>query len=104
MRKISLLLILSLFFLASCELNKQDYYVCLRICENENIKLIQNPYSYNNYFVSSIDASFDGEYFLNPYSTKEIDVISIATTNEEVLEINDINFEEKRFSVHAKNT
>lgn len=102
MRKILSLLILSFVFLASCEVNKQDYYICLRICENENIKLIQEPYSYHNYFASSIDAVFDGEYFLNPYSTKEIDVISITSTNEEVIEIKDIDLENKRFSAITK--
>lgn len=105
MKKILFLIFtLSVFVFSSCSSINQNYYIVLNICEDENFTLVNhldNPGL--DYIILKQNCIFDGEYFLFPSTKKEIDVISITSDNDNVIEIRSIDLNNKKFSLYTKN-
>lgn len=78
--------------LCSCDSN-QDYYIAMRIYENENFNIVNHPrHPELDYIILKQNHIFDGEYFLLPDTQKEIDVISITSDNDDIIEIRSVDF------------
>lgn len=88
MRRLFSVLIFLLFF--SCSLPTQKYYVCLRVCLNDNVKL------YNGNINTSVNNEIVCDYFLIPATNKNIDVTNISSTNENIIKITSIDYENKK--------
>ncbi len=88
--------------LCSCDSN-QDYYIAMRIYENENFNIVNHPrHPELDYIILKQNHIFDGEYFLLPDTQKEIDVISITSDNDDIIEIRSVDFKNKKFSLYTK--
>lgn len=89
----------------SCASENQDYYIVTKICEDENFCLVTFLEEYKNYIVLKQNHIFYGEYFLYPpiNTAKEIDVISITSDNDDIIEIRSIDLNNKKFSLYTKN-
>jgi len=88
MRRLFFLLFFLLFF--SCSLSTQKYYVCLRVCLNDNVII------YNNYLQTSVNKEIVCDYFLLPATNKNIDVTKVSSTNENIIKITSIDYENKK--------
>jgi hypothetical protein len=88
-----LLILLSVFLVFSCSLLSQKYYVCLRVCLNDDVKLINGSISAN------AGSEIICDYFLIPDTDKTVDVTTVSSDNENVIKITSIDFENKK--IHA---
>ena len=91
MRRLFFLLSVFLFF--SCSRLSQKYYVCLRVCLNDDVKLI------NGNITAGVNNEIECDYFLIPDTVKKIDVTNVSSDNENVIKITSIDFENKK--IHA---
>lgn len=96
MKKLLLLLIPLLFI--SC--SRQEYYVMLTI--NDDNITYHNFSTGKFYMETQVGCNISGRWFLVPYTDKDFEIESLASTDPSVIEITSIDYENKTFRAKAK--
>lgn len=96
MRKLFILSIFCLF-LISCSHFKQEHYICLRVCQDSNTVLS------NSTLYTKQNVKIECEYFLVPKTNKYIEVVSVTSSDEDVLQVSYVDYKNNKVYILAKN-
>ena len=94
-----------LILLAGCSFFNKEYNVAIQIDENDNTEFVLiGRNSSKNYFQNIAGTEITGRYFLLQDTDKYIDVESITSSNTNVIEITDIDYDNYTFTAVSKMT
>ena len=97
------IIILFCLLFASCEYQPPDYSLAVSIDTDNTTTLEQNPVTHSNYISSKKEAVIKGHYSWIPSSPKDQSVKKIISTDENIISISSVDYNNCTFTALAKN-